>query len=123
MFGEGTVFAVCRHRGVIVAAASIELHAADLAAELTDCATVVSHRGRGLMTHLLRYLEQELERRSYLCAYTMARARSFGMNAVFHDMGYEFMGRLVNNCDIYGTYEDMNIWVRRLTPASLDTRA
>ena len=44
----------------------------------------------------------------------MARARSYGMNAVFHGMGYEFMGRLVNNCDIFGAYEDMNIWVRRL---------
>ena len=66
------------------------------------------------MTHLLRMLERELEKRGYLCAYTMARARSFGMNAVFYGMGYEFMGRLVNNCDIYGAYEDMNIWVRRL---------
>jgi putative beta-lysine N-acetyltransferase len=114
VFGEETVFAVCRHQGRIVAAASIELHASDLAAEMTDCATVAEHRGCGLMTHLLRFLENELERREYLCAYTMARARSYGMNAVFHGLGYEFMGRLVNNCDIYGAYEDMNIWVRRL---------
>jgi putative beta-lysine N-acetyltransferase len=118
VFGTDTVFAVCRSEGVIVAAASVELHASDLAAEMTDCATLPTHRGHGLMTHLLRYLERELERRSYVCAYTMARARSFGMNAVFHGMGYEFMGRLVNNCDIYGAYEDMNIWVRRLgTPS------
>jgi putative beta-lysine N-acetyltransferase len=116
VFGDDTIFAVCRYEGAIVAAASIELHPADLAAELTDCATLQAHRGRGLMTHLLRHLEGELERRSYVCAYTMARARSFGMNAVFFGMGYEFMGRLVNNCDIYGAFEDMNIWVRRLGP-------
>lgn len=114
VFGAETLFVVCRHDGRIVAAASAELHEADLAAELTDCATIPAHRGRGLMTHLLRLLERELERRSYRCAYTMARARSFGMNAVFYGMGYEFMGRLVNNCDIFGAYEDMNIWVRRL---------
>jgi len=114
IFGDDTVFAVCRHGGAIVAAASIELHHADLAAEMTDCATLAEHRGHGLMTHLLRFLEKELERREYVCAYTMARARSYGMNAVFFGMGYEFMGRLVNNCDIFGAYEDMNIWVRRL---------
>lgn len=118
VFGEDTIFAVCRHRGAIAAAASIELHAGDLAAEMTDCATLAHHRGRGLMTHLLRFLEGELERRGYVCAYTMARARSYGMNAVFHGMGYEFMGRLVNNCDIFGAYEDMNIWVRRLPTAA-----
>jgi len=87
VFGEDTVFAVCRKDGEIVAAASVELHPSDLAAELTDCATIPAHRGHGLMTHLLRFLEAELERRSYVCAYTMARARSFGMNAVFHGMG------------------------------------
>ncbi len=118
IFGADTVFAVCRSGGAIVAAASIELHHTDLAAEMTDCATLTEHRGLGLMTHLLRFLEQELERRQYACAYTMARARSYGMNAVFFGMGYEFMGRLINNCDIFGAYEDMNIWVRRLaTPA------
>lgn len=114
VFGDDTVFAVCRHAGAIVAAASIELHRSDLAAEMTDCATLAEHRGHSLMTHLLRFLEAELERREYVCAYTMARARSYGMNAVFFAMGYEFMGRLINNCDIFGAYEDMNIWVRRL---------
>lgn len=118
VFGEDTIFAVCRRGGAIVAAASIELHATDLAAEMTDCATLAEHRGLGLMTHLLRHLERELERREYVCAYTMARARSYGMNAVFHGMGYEFMGRLVNNCDIFGAYEDMNIWVRRIGPSA-----
>jgi hypothetical protein len=44
----------------------------------------------------------------------MARARSFGMNMVFYQLGYEFNGRLVNNCDIHGGYEDMNIWVKDL---------
>ncbi len=36
------------------------------------------------------------------------------MNNVFHRLGYEFNGRLVNNCDIFGAYEDMNIWVKDL---------
>ncbi len=114
-----SLFAVCTIDDRIVATASAELHPSDLAAELTDCATRVEARGKGLMTHLLRRLELELSARGYICAYTMARARSYGMNVVFCRMGYTFMGRLVNNCDIFGAYEDMNIWVRRLGPRSL----
>ena len=69
------------------------------------------------MSHLLEILENEIAHEGYICAYTMARARSFGMNNVFYRLGYEFLGRLVNNCDIYGAYEDMNIWVRNLIEA------
>lgn len=114
VFETDTLFAVCTLDGEIVAAASAELHHRDRAGELTDCATKKTARGRGLMTRLLTLLEGELVSRSYGCSYTMARARSYGMNRVFWRMGYEFMGRLVNNCDIYGAYEDMNIWVKKL---------
>jgi putative beta-lysine N-acetyltransferase len=108
------IFAVCLHEGRIISAASAELRPELKAAELTDCATIPQARGRGLMSHLLKLLEEDLHRRDYICAYTMARARSFGMNMVFYQLGYEFNGRLVNNCDIHGGYEDMNIWVKDL---------
>lgn len=114
VFQENAVFAVCTQNGRIAAAASAELHPAMRAAELTDCSTQPDVRGQGLMSHILRLLEDELRRRDFICAYTMARARSFGMNNVFHRLGYEFNGRLVNNCDIFGSYEDMNIWVKDL---------
>ena len=64
------------------------------------------------MSHILARLESEMRQRGYLCSYTMARSRSFGMNNVFYRLGYEFQGRLVNNCDIFGDFEDMNIWVK-----------
>lgn len=114
IFQEDSLFAVCVEDGKIAAAASAELYPTHLAAELTDCATLPEKRGRGLMSHILKFLEKELIGRKYKCAYTMARARSFGMNMVFYQLGYEFMGRLVNNCDIFGAFEDMNIWVRSL---------
>jgi len=116
IFQKESLFAVCVHEGSVVAAASAELMPNKRAAELTDCATRREARGRGLMSHLLLRLERELSDRSYVCAYTMARARSFGMNSVFHNLGYEYTGRLINNCDIYGAYEDMNIWVKDLRP-------
>lgn len=114
IFQKDSIFAVCENEDGIVAAASAELQPQYLSAELTDCATKPEARGVGIMTHILRFLEQELMTRDYICSYTMARSRSYGMNNVFYRMGYEFLGRLVNNCDIYGAYEDMNIWVRNL---------
>ncbi len=116
IFQKESLFAVCTHDGSVVAAASAELMPSKRAAELTDCATRKEARGKGLMSHLLLRLEEELRRRDYVCAYTMARARSYGMNSVFHNLGYEYTGRLINNCDIYGAYEDMNIWVKDLRP-------
>ncbi len=116
VFLKESLFAVCESEGRIIAAASAELQPHNLTAELTDCATKKEARGKGLMSHLLTLLEQELLRRDYVSSYTMARARSYGMNNVFFRLDYEFMGRMVNNCDIYGAYEDMNIWVKRLAP-------
>jgi putative beta-lysine N-acetyltransferase len=114
IFQKDSIFALCEHNGQLVAAASAELSPQYMAAELTDCATRKSARGLGIMTHILKFLEGELQKRDYHCAYTMARARSYGMNNVFYRLNYEFLGRLVNNCDIYGAYEDMNIWAHNL---------
>lgn len=123
IFQKESLFAVCIHDGSVVAAASAELMPNQRAAELTDCATRNEARGKGLMSHLLLRLEEELCRRDYVCAYTMARARSYGMNSVFHNLGYEYTGRLINNCDIYGAYEDMNIWVKDLRPLAREVFA
>lgn len=122
IFQKETLFAVCEFNGKVVSAASAELYPHLKAAELTDCATKRSARGLGLMSHILKFLENQIKQRGFICAYTMARSRSYGMNNVFYRLGYEFMGRLINNCDIYGAYEDMNIWVRdlRQTPTSAE---
>lgn len=98
----------------VVSAASAEVDEKNSNAELTDCATLKTERGRGLMYLLLSDLESDLRERGIMNGYTLARARSVGMNRVFYRLGYEYSGRLLNNCDIYGQYEDMNIWVKRL---------
>lgn len=97
-----------------VAAASAEIDFKHSNAEMTDCATIPTIQGKGLMQHLLVALEQDLREKKVETAYTLARAVSFGMNRAFFRLGYEFSGRLVNNCDIFGRFEDMNIWVKRL---------
>ena len=44
--------------------------------------------------------------------YTIARALSAGMNITFAKAGYRYAGTLVNNTDISGTIESMNVWWR-----------
>jgi putative beta-lysine N-acetyltransferase len=108
--------AVLDPSGTLVSAASAEVDDKHSNAELTDCATFKTQRGKGLMYSLLTALEDDLRDRGIMTGYTLARARSVGMNRVFYRLGYEYSGRLLNNCDIYGEFEDMNIWVKQLLP-------
>ena len=96
--------------GEVVAAASAETDVEQGHAELTDFATRPDQRGHGLALRLLAGLEQEMGERGIEGLYTIARARSFGMNRVFYNRGWEFTGTLVNNCHIAGRLEDMHVW-------------
>jgi hypothetical protein len=44
--------------------------------------------------------------------YTIARAISVGMNITFARCGYDFGGTLVNNTQIAGRIESMNVWYK-----------
>lgn len=112
---EGTIFYIVEKEGKIVSAASAEINATYNNAEMTDCATYPEHRKHGLMRHLISALEKELRRRHMYCAYSLARSLSFGMNAVFHQLGYEYTGRMTKNCNIFDKFEDMNLWVKNLS--------
>ncbi|TDA64050.1 MAG: hypothetical protein D9V47_14435 [Clostridia bacterium] len=105
---------IMTYREKLVSAASAEIDQGNLVAEVTDCATRLSFRGRGCIRVQIAALEAELTRRGLLTAYSLARATSPGMNAALHRMGYTYQGRLRNNCHICGSYEDMNLWVKRL---------
>ncbi|WP_035098436.1 putative beta-lysine N-acetyltransferase [Anoxybacillus tepidamans] len=109
------MFYIIEHEGQIVSAASAEVNDVYHNAELTDCATLPAHREHGLMKHLLRHLEQELKMKGIFCSYSLARAQSYGMNAAFHQLGYRYGGRLINNCYIFEDLEDMNIWMKDLS--------
>ena len=95
-----------------MSAASAELNVQDFNAEITDCATDPAYRGKGLLRLLLMELEEELFRRQVYCLYSLARSLSFGMNAVLHQLGYLYSGRLTRNCKIGGDFEDMSLWVK-----------
>ncbi len=96
--------------GALVAAASAETCRKYKNAEMTDFATLPSQRGLGLAQHLLAALEDDMVEAAIPNLYTIARARSAGMNRVFYNRGYEMTGTLVNNCHIAGQFEDMHVW-------------
>ena len=84
-------------------------------AEITDCATLPDYRKFKLMQFLITRLEEELRSRRIYCLYSIARANSYGMNAVFHRLYYQYRGRLANNCNIFEDIEDMNVWMKNIS--------
>ncbi len=100
--------------GELGAAASLELDHQRKSAELTDCATRPVHRGRGLMTAMLRELELDaVNEYGIRDLYTIARATQPGINRAFARRGFRYTGRLVNNCRMPGGWESMNVWCKR----------
>ncbi|HRV84173.1 MAG TPA: putative beta-lysine N-acetyltransferase [Saprospiraceae bacterium] len=107
---HGTVYVHIERDGQVLSAASAEVNRKFANAELTDCATLPEEQGKGYMPALLTRLEELLIQQKITCLYTICRAPSFGMNKVFYNLGYNFSGCLVNNCNIYSGIENMNVW-------------
>ncbi|MGG1660389.1 putative beta-lysine N-acetyltransferase [Brevibacillus sp. NRS-1366] len=113
---EGTIYFVVESEDSIACAASAEVTERMGSAEMTDCATHPEHAGKGLLQPLFTALERRMEEAGIYYLYTLTRAQSAGMNVTAAKMGYEYRGRLINNCTIFSGYEDMNIWVKSLRP-------
>lgn len=101
--------------GDLVAASSSETDMKNLNAEMTDFAVTPRCRGASLAVHLLRAMEEEMCVRGVKSLYTIARALSAGMNITFARCGYIYAGTLVNNTDIAGRIESMNVWYKDFT--------
>lgn len=106
------VYFVAEKNGKIVAASSGEMDLENHNAEMTDFATSPDHLGLGLAVHLLQFMESEMKKRNILTLYTIARAISPGMNITFSKCGYHVGGTLINNTQISGTIENMNLWYK-----------
>ncbi len=106
----GTVYVHIEQDGRVLSAASAEVNRKFANAEMTDCATLASEQGKGYMALLLARLEEILVPEKITCLYTICRAQSFGMNKVFYNLGYQYGGCLINNCNIYSGLENMNVW-------------
>ncbi len=103
-----------KKNGLLIALSSAEIDEKALNAEMTDFATLPEWRGNSLSTHLLLQMEKEMQRKGIKVAYTIARARSLGINIIFSKQGYHYGGRLKNNTNISGNIDSMNIWYKML---------
>jgi len=96
----------------LAAAASAEVDVESCSAEMTDFATHPRQRRKGLANVLLKRMEKDLRAVGMQTFYTIARAVSVGMNVPFARGGYRFAGTLVNNTQIAGRIESMNVWYK-----------
>ena len=100
--------------GELIALASSEMELDEKNVEMTDFATLPSWRGHGLAAMLLQSMESTMREKGFKTAYTIARALSPGMNITFARAGYGFCGTLINNTNISGGIESMNVWYKRI---------
>lgn len=101
-----------RIKGKLVALASAECDFDNNYAELTDFAVSEEYRQQGLARQLLEAMEKDLKDKDILTYYTIARAKSLGMNKTFSGLKYSYAGTLVNNTNIAGEIESMNVWYK-----------
>ena len=111
---EDVIYHGICHDGELVAVSSSEMNIAAKHVEMTDFATHPDQRGAGLASFLLEQMEQDMRQHGIRTAFTIARAYSFGMNITFSKHGYRFTGTLVNNTQIFGQLESMNVWYKAL---------
>lgn len=97
-----------------LALSSAEMDIEHFGVEMTDFATLPEFRRDGFSSHLLAHMNKEMKKRGIRTAYTIARAKSYGMNIVFAKSGYTYCGMLVNNTNISGNIESMNVWSKNL---------
>lgn len=83
-------------------------------AEMTDFAVLPEYRGQNLASHLLEFMEKEMKTEGIKTVYTVARLAEPGMNKTFLKASYKYSGTLVNNTNIAGSIESMNIFYKHL---------
>jgi putative beta-lysine N-acetyltransferase len=114
MMQEGVLYFNIRVNGQIAAIAAAEIDLAGNNTEMTDFATLPQWRGKGFAGALLNHMNQKTHEMGIKTAYTIARAASNKMKAVFKNSGYNYAGRLINNSQICGGIENMTVWYRHL---------
>ncbi len=98
----------------LISAASSEQYKSESVVEMTDFATNPEYLGKGFALHLLKRMEQSMKEKGYKTLYTIARSLSPAMNITFAKDNYKFAGTLINNTNIFGKIEPMNVWYKPL---------
>lgn len=102
------------HNNNLVGISSAECNGKQKNAEMTDFAVLPSQRGKKIAIRLLRVMEDYLIAEGFKSLYTIARLKSLSMNKTFMNNGYRYTGTLVNNTQIAGQIESMNVWYKNI---------
>jgi putative beta-lysine N-acetyltransferase len=102
------------YRGKLVALSSSEIDFKGQNAEMTDFSTLPAHLGKGLSLCLLETMEQEMKKQQIKTLYTIARLNSVPMNKTFLHFDYWYAGTLIQNTNIAGQLESMNVYYKHL---------
>lgn len=98
----------------LMSISSAEMDIENKNAEMTDFAVSNDARGLGLSKILLRHMENEMKKKEMKTLYTIARLESIPMNKTFMRADYSYAGTLINNTNISGGIESMNVWYKYL---------
>lgn len=98
----------------LIGVSTAEIDLVNKNAEMTDFAVLPEYRGQNLAFRLLVKMEQEMKYANIKTVYTIARLKVPGMNKTFLKSGYKFTGTLLNNTNIGGSIESMNIYYKHL---------
>jgi putative beta-lysine N-acetyltransferase len=111
---NGTTFFVGEIDNVIIAAGSCDMDHEVSAVEITDLAVDDTFRGYGISKKLLVAMEHEMKRKKIRTAYTICRSLPLPVNRLFARNEYLLGGTLINNTNICGSLESMNVWYKSL---------
>jgi putative beta-lysine N-acetyltransferase len=103
-----------RHKGQLVALSSAEMDKKSQNVEMTDFATHPDFRANKLALSLLDKMEQAMKNQGIITLYTIARLNSPAMNKTFLNMNYKYAGTLINNTNISGKIESMNVLYKHI---------
>lgn len=114
MHNRSAVYFGVWDNGKLIGVSTAETDFENENAEMTDFAVLPEYRGKKLAQHLLAFMEKEMKNAGIKTAYTIARLAEPGMNKTFMNAGYKYSGTLVNNTNIAGSIESMNIFYKHL---------
>jgi putative beta-lysine N-acetyltransferase len=111
---DGVIFFVGETPIGIIAAGSCEIDFFASSVEMSDLAVDPAFSGLGVSKNLLSYMERCMEDQNIITAYTICRGEFLPVNRLFSGSGYQFGGTLINNTNICGSLESMNVWHKKL---------
>lgn len=98
----------------LIGVSTAEIDLVNKNSEMTDFAVLPEYRGQNLAFSLLTNMEHAMKIANIKTCYTIARLNQPGMNKTFLKSGYKYSGTLVNNTNIGGNIESMNILYKHI---------